>query len=262
MGFNVVALAQKARTQTLIVDSDLNMGNYDLIATDVKGDTAEFSEFVGGVGNFESGLISGGLDVGDILHAESSMQIDGDLVVEGAINNVNITNEGAISTAKSVTATGGFKGNLQGNVTGNVTGALTGNVNGNVTGSISGGTVAGSTGTFSGAVTGASFNSVPIKKVITVTPNNTHPAVSQSLLWNNEFVCILPRLNGVVYNGSVRVYGFSGTYLWYITSMVGSRGEYTLPVNNYLNIPLSNAECLYIKPQVNNGASLCGFTLS
>ena len=110
MGFNVTALAQKARTQTLIVDSDLDMGQYDIIATDVKGDTAEFSEFVGGVGNFESGLISGGLDVGDILHAESSMQIDGDLVVEGAINNVNITNEGAISTAKSVTATGGFIG--------------------------------------------------------------------------------------------------------------------------------------------------------
>ena len=139
MGFNVTALAQKARTQTLIVDSDLDMGQYDVIATDVKGDTAEFSEFVGGVGNFESGLISGGLDVGDILHAESSMQIDGDLVVEGAINNVNITNEGAISTAKSVTATGGFKGN----------------VTGNVTGSISGGTVAGSTGTFSGVVTGS-----------------------------------------------------------------------------------------------------------
>ena len=110
MGFNVTALAQKARTQTLIVDSDLDMGQYDVIATDVKGDTAEFSEFVGGVGNFESGLISGGLDVGDILHAESSMQIDGDLVVEGAINNVNITSEGAITTAKSVTATGGFKG--------------------------------------------------------------------------------------------------------------------------------------------------------
>ena len=64
MGFNVTALAQKARTATLIADSDLNLGNYDLIATDVKGDTAEFSEFVGGVGNFESGLISGGLDVG------------------------------------------------------------------------------------------------------------------------------------------------------------------------------------------------------
>ena len=143
MGFNVTALAQKARTQTIIVDSDLDMGQYDVIATDVKGDTAEFSEFVGGVGNFESGLISGGLDVGDILHAESSMQIDGDLVVEGAINNVNITNEGAINTAKSITATGGFKGN--------------------VTGSISGGTVAGSTGTFSGAVTGASFNGVILK---------------------------------------------------------------------------------------------------
>ena len=88
MGFNVVALAQKARTQTLIVDSDLDMGQYDVIATDVKGDTAEFSEFVGGVGNFESGLISGGLDVGGnvtgniqgFLFVKGNIQTSGDVV--------------------------------------------------------------------------------------------------------------------------------------------------------------------------------------
>ena len=59
MGFNVTALAQKARTKTIIVDSDLDMGQYDVIATDVKGDTAEFSEFVGGVGNFAGVIFQG-----------------------------------------------------------------------------------------------------------------------------------------------------------------------------------------------------------
>ena len=102
MGFNVTALAQKARTQTLIVDSDLDMGQYDVIATDVKGDTAEFSEFVGGVGNFESGLISGGLDVSGILHAEGNTQVDGNIILEGSINNVNIADDGEITTTKGV----------------------------------------------------------------------------------------------------------------------------------------------------------------
>lgn len=102
MGINVTALAQKARTQTLIVDSDLDMGQYDVIATDVKGGTAEFSEFVGGVGNFESGLISGGLDVSGILHAEGNTQVDGNLLLEGSINNVNITDDGEITTTKGV----------------------------------------------------------------------------------------------------------------------------------------------------------------
>ena len=72
MGFNVTALAQKARTKTIIVDSDLDMGQYDVIATDVKGDTAEFSEFVGGVGNFEklefqAGEPSGYNPIGSII---------------------------------------------------------------------------------------------------------------------------------------------------------------------------------------------------
>ena len=102
MGFNVTALAQKARTQTLIVDSDLDMGQYDVIATDVKGDTAEFSEFVGGVGNFTSGLFSGGVDVSGILHAESNTQVDGNIILEGSINNVNIADDGEITTTKGV----------------------------------------------------------------------------------------------------------------------------------------------------------------
>ena len=102
MGFNVTALAQKARTQTIIVDSDLDMGQYDVIATDVKGDTAEFSEFVGGVGNFTSGLFSGGVDVSGILHAEGNTQVDGNIILEGSINNVNIADDGEITTTKGV----------------------------------------------------------------------------------------------------------------------------------------------------------------
>ena len=102
MGFNVTALAQKARTQTLIVDSDLDMGQYDIIATDVKGDTAEFSEFVGGVGNFTSGLFSSGVDVSGILHAEGNTQVDGNIILEGSINNVNIADDGEITTTKGV----------------------------------------------------------------------------------------------------------------------------------------------------------------
>lgn len=98
MGFSITALAQKARTQTLIVDSDLNMGQYDITATDVKGDTAEFDEFVGGVGNFSSGIVSGKFDVGGILHAESNLQVDGGISLEGSLNNVNITQNGDITT--------------------------------------------------------------------------------------------------------------------------------------------------------------------
>ena len=89
MGFNVTALAQKARTQTLIVDSDLDMGQYDVIATDVKGDTAEFSEFVGGVGNFEklefqNGEPSGYNPIGSIIAFSSLTVPDNWLACNGA----------------------------------------------------------------------------------------------------------------------------------------------------------------------------------
>lgn len=84
MGFSVTPLAQKARTQTLIVDSDLNLGNYDLITTDAKGDTAEFSEFVGGVGNFESGLVSGELNVEGSVRTDMFKYI-GDIGLTGSL---------------------------------------------------------------------------------------------------------------------------------------------------------------------------------
>lgn len=191
MGFNVTALAQKARTQTLIVDSDLDMGQYDVIATDVKGDTAEFDEFVGGVGNFTNGLFSGGLDVSGILHAESTMQIDDDLVIDGSINNVNITAEGAITTAKSITATGGFKGNLTGNVTG----------------SISGGTVAGSTGTFSGTI---NANGGIKGKSYTVTQGSTTISMQTKSPYGGGCSLVLLSSPYDTYTGSLTVTASAG----------------------------------------------------
>lgn len=103
-GFSIIPLAQKARTETLIVDSDLNLGSYDLICTDAKGDTAEFTEFVGGVGNFTNVLGSGNLDIEGTASIKGNTQIDGNLVLEGAINNVNIADNGEITTSRGVNA--------------------------------------------------------------------------------------------------------------------------------------------------------------
>ena len=155
MGFTVVPLAQKARTKTLIADSDLNLGNYDLIATDVRGDTAEFDEFVGGVGNFSNVLGSGNLDIegtGNIKGLttfQNAVQVNGALHVEGSINNVNIADNGEITTAQGVNGAD-FNG---AKITSTKFNGATIDTSGNVTGV---------KGTFSGAVTGASFNGVTI----------------------------------------------------------------------------------------------------
>ena len=112
MVFTVTPLAQKARTKTLIADSDLNLGNYDLIATDVRGDTAEFGEFVGGVGNFTNVLGSGNLDIegtGNIKGLttfQNAVQVDGSLHVDGSINNVNIADNSEITTTQGVNDAG------------------------------------------------------------------------------------------------------------------------------------------------------------
>ena len=45
---------QPVSTKTIKADGDLNINPYDLLATDVKCDTVEATEFVCGVGNFES----------------------------------------------------------------------------------------------------------------------------------------------------------------------------------------------------------------
>lgn len=52
MGMNFSPMYQPVSTKTIKADGDLNINPYDLLATDVKCDTVEASEFVGGVGNF------------------------------------------------------------------------------------------------------------------------------------------------------------------------------------------------------------------
>ena len=54
MGMNFSPMYQPVSTKTIKADGDLNVNPYDLLATDVKCDTVEASEFVGGVGNFSS----------------------------------------------------------------------------------------------------------------------------------------------------------------------------------------------------------------
>ena len=161
MGFTVVPLAQKARTKTLIADSDLNLGNYDLIATDVRGDTAEFYEFVGGVGNFSNVLGSGNLNIegtGNIKGLttfQNAVQVNGSLHVEGSINNVNIADNGEITTAQGVNGAD-FNGASITSTTFNGATISANKFNGAIIDTS--GNVTGAKGTFSGAVTGASFN--------------------------------------------------------------------------------------------------------
>ena len=52
MGMSFSPMYAPSSTTTIKADGDLNINPYDLLATDVKCDTAEASEFVGGVGNF------------------------------------------------------------------------------------------------------------------------------------------------------------------------------------------------------------------
>ena len=54
MGMNFSPMYQPVSTKTIKADGDLNINPYDLLATDVKCDTVEATEFVGGVGNFSS----------------------------------------------------------------------------------------------------------------------------------------------------------------------------------------------------------------
>lgn len=61
MGMQFSPMYQPVSTKTIKADGDLNVNPYDLLATDVKCDTVEADEFVGGVGNFTSGLFSNGV---------------------------------------------------------------------------------------------------------------------------------------------------------------------------------------------------------
>lgn len=114
MGMSFSPMYQPVTTRTIKADGDMNISPYDLLCTDVHTDTVEATEFVGGVGNFTSGLYSGGVDVSGILHAENTLQVDGNLMLEGALNNVNFGTSGDIVTAGNITASDGFSGNLKG----------------------------------------------------------------------------------------------------------------------------------------------------
>lgn len=120
MGMSFSPMYQPVTSSTIKADGDMDISPYDLLATDVYADTMEATEFVGGVGNFESALVSGGMDVSGILHAENTLQVDGNLMLEGALNNVNFGTEGDITTAGTIEANGGFEGVFKGNLLGYV----------------------------------------------------------------------------------------------------------------------------------------------
>lgn len=203
MGFSITALAQKARTQTLIVDSDLDMGQYDITATDVKGDTAEFSEFVGGVGNFESGIVSGGLDVSGIIHGESNLQVDGNIVIDGSINNVNIAYDGSINGVKLSN------------------GAITGQINlsyANSPYTLSGGTV---TSNASNPDVTNVFNSIFNLENVTCTyslSGGTSSFVSHMTIYHNDEIIVQTSTSGTTSTGSVVLSLKNGDTIRVVTS--------------------------------------------
>ena len=97
MGMNFSPMYQPVSTKTIKADGDLNINPYDLLATDVKCDTVEASEFVGGVGNFNS-LISAG-----------DISLNGNLFVKATTTTTKRNNdiEYATVAAQSVNESGG-----------------------------------------------------------------------------------------------------------------------------------------------------------
>lgn len=61
MGMSFSPMYQPITSSNLTVDGDLNLGQYDIIATDGEFDTVEADGFVGGVGNFSSVLTADSL---------------------------------------------------------------------------------------------------------------------------------------------------------------------------------------------------------
>ena len=122
------------------------------------------------------------------------------------------------------------------------------------------GGITSTTGTFSGAVTGASFNNVPIKQVITVTPNNNYDGSS-----NTPATLILPPIAGRTYTGTIRFYvgkGLGGYYgsFTYKTSLSGTPLTYSGTSVGYASITLNNAKLFMILSI--STVSICDFTLS
>lgn len=238
MGFTVTPLAQKARTATLIPDSDLNLGNYDLIATDVKGDTAEFGEFIGGVGNFSNVLGSGNLDIegtGNIKGLttfQNAVQVNGALHVEGSINNVNIADNGEITTAQGVNGAD-FNG-----------------------AKITATKFNGATIDTSGNVTAATFNGVVLKSsgVITVTPTNTLKGyIPAHRTDSTDDSCILtllpPNLNGLNYSGSIKLKNpntSAGREIHYENGVNLRATEIVIPANSDYTLSFTNIPYLLL----------------
>lgn len=213
MGMTYTSFGAPVTTKNLQANADLDLGSYDLIATDVKCDTAEADEFVGGVGNFTSGLFSGGVDVSGILHAENALQVDGNLTLEGAINNVNIDDDGNISAG--------------------------------------------------------TYNGVSIKKVITVTPNNTYsPNYSHtSYVSVNRLPVLLPPIYGHVYTGTFRFYNrntSSSTIAYRRFNNDWENQTLNINASSYADITLSNADMLMVIQNSSSSTSVspCCYTLS
>lgn len=214
MGMSYTGFGAPVTTKNLKANADLDLGNYDLLATDVKGDTAEFDEFIGGVGNFTNVLGSGNLDiegtgnVKGLTTFQNGVQVNGALNVGGSINNVNIAANGEITTSQGVNGAD-FNG---AKITSTKFNGATIDTSGNVTGA---------KGTFSGAVTGASFNGVPMKTVVNVAPSSNWfklatPDTSTAL--DGICVNILPQRAGVLYTGSITVKGSASGYT-YLTAI-------------------------------------------
>lgn len=239
MGMTYTGFGAPVTTKNLQANADLDLGNYDLLATDVKGDTAEFDEFIGGVGNFTNVLGSGNLDiegtgnVKGLTTFQNGVQVNGALNVGGSINNVNIAANGEITTSQGVNGAD-FNG---AKITSTKFNGATIDTSGNVTGA---------KGTFSGAVTGASFNGVPIKSSgnISVSPSNVYvelPATSKYMS-----LTVLPAMYNVTYTGSlIFKAGGSQVYLQYYTDKtaaeldqyvqqvtIAANSSYTLSFNN------------------------------
>lgn len=264
MGFTVTPLAQKARTATLIADSDLNLGNYDLIATDVRGDTAEFSEFVGGVGNFSNVLGSGNLDIegtGNIKGLttfQNAVQVNGALHVEGSINNVNIADNGEITTAQGVNGAD-FNG---AKITSTKFNGATINTSGDYSGR---------KGTFSGAVTGASFNNVVLKTgVLTVTPTSgtfnipSHTESSSGELSHGNLTVLSLQPN-TTYSGNLKFRNSNTAdrvlIYWNNTQNQGYR--VILPANSDYTLTFNNIKYLIVTTTDTGGTvTMYNFTIS
>lgn len=98
MGMNFSPMYQPVSTKTIKADGDLNINPYDLLATDVKCDTVEATEFVGGVGNFTR-LTPVTME---------SLTLDYTSLLNSAPNSIAVTRKGYSFTHSSYLSTGTY----------------------------------------------------------------------------------------------------------------------------------------------------------